>query len=238
MRHPARFATLAAILAAVGCAEPAPGPQVRTVTLPAPEGAEPAFEPHVAIDPGSPDHVIVAAQYGVGYNRGGRKIWHWTTEDAGSTWTGSIIPLPRADAVLAADAVTAFDADRRPLLGFLFADSTFRGGAALATGASGSISLGSATIVVPDQRDLNGGAVDKIWLAIDRSPTSPLRGSRYLSWHYNRPLPDRTVESTLWLERRLGDRRYGPISGRPPGSSLPGTARIDMPATAIWDRPS
>jgi hypothetical protein len=187
-----------ALLAA--CDRPAPGPlAVESVALTAPELDQPAFEPSIAIDRGDPGRIVVGAHYGVGYNRGGRKVWSWQTADGGHTWTGAEIPLPRANASLAADVVTAFGTDRSPVIGFLFADSAFRGGLAIARGSSTTEGFGPARLVVPDRMDRGEGAVDKPWLAVDRGATSPLRGTLYLSWHLNRPLPDRTVGTTLWL---------------------------------------
>ena len=101
---------------------------------------------------------------------------------------------------MAADAVTTFALDGSAVLSFLFADSaTFQGGAAVATTGPDNLALGPAAVVVRDRLAEGGGAIDKGWLAADRGPTSPLRGTVYLSWHANRPLPDHTVESFLWL---------------------------------------
>jgi hypothetical protein len=173
---------------------------VRTFALTPPELDQPAFEPSVAIDPQDPSRIIVAAQYGVGYNRGGRKIWSWQTADEGRAWEGAEIPLPRSNAQLAADVVTAFGLDGAPVVGFLFADSTFRGGFGLARGRRTGLGLGPASLVVPDEMDQGRGAVDKPWIAVDRGITSPLRGALYLTWHLNRPLPNRTVATELWIK--------------------------------------
>src|SRR5262249_51226317 len=138
-------------------------------------------------------------QYGVGYNRGGRRIWSWESVDGGRTWEGAEIPLPNAQATLSADVVTAFGTDGRPLLGFLYADSRFRGGLAIARGRTGATGFDPAKLVVPDRMDQGEGAVDKPWLAVDRGPLSPLRGTIYFTWHLNRPLPNHAVGSTLWI---------------------------------------
>ncbi len=186
-------------LTTIACGEPPP-PSLRTIPLPAPELSQPAFEPHVAVDPNDPDRIVVAAQYGISRNRGGRKIWTWGSEDGGRTWTGAEMPLPGAATTMAADAVTAFSLDGSALLTFLFADSTtFQGGAAFTRSAPDNLLFGPASVVVRDRLTDGGGAIDKGWLAVDRGATSPLRGTAYLSWHANRPLPDRTVESFLWL---------------------------------------
>jgi hypothetical protein len=171
-----------------------------TVPLPPPELSQPAFEPHLAIDPDEPRRIVVAAQYGISRNRGGRNLWTWNSEDGGRSWTGAQMPLPSATASLAADAVTGIAVDGSALLTFLFADSaTFRGGAAFTRSAPENLLFGPASVVVRDRLTEGGGAIDKGWLAVDRGATSPLRGTTYLSWHANRPLPNRTVESIIWL---------------------------------------
>jgi len=205
--------TAALVLAGCGPAEP-PSPSVRTYTLPAPELKEPAFESHLAIDPEHPDRIVVAAHYGVGYNRGGRRIWTWRTSDAGHTWIGADQPLPNAKAALAADAVTAFGVDGTAYLSFLFADTTgkrFDGGDAVATMPPDAQGFGPARIVVEGGLTLAGAAVDKDWLAVDRSGASPNRGALYLSWHLNKPDFTRgTVASTFWLaSSRDGGRSFG-----------------------------
>jgi hypothetical protein len=192
----------ALLLALAGCAPAAPDPPLRTVALPAPALTEPAFEPHVSIDPTDPDRLVVAAHYGTGYNRGGRRIWTWATGDGGRTWTGADLPLPRDDAALAADAVTAFLDDGTALAAFLFADTAglrFDGGLALARAAPGALTFGPARIVAAGGLGSPArAAVDKPWLAVDRGRLSPLRGAVYASWHHNRPDPaTRTVHSTF-----------------------------------------
>jgi hypothetical protein len=192
-----RKATAARILLALaaltaGCGGPdGRRAGTRSIALPAPELIEPAFEPHLSIDPDDPDRIVVAAHYGVGYNRGGRKIWTWRTGDGGRSWTGSEMPLPAADAALAADAVTGFGLDGSAYLTFLFADTAgrrFNGGAALTRDAAGTSSFGPAGIVARGGLDSPAGAaVDKGWLAIDRGARSPHRGTVYLTWHLNRP---------------------------------------------------
>ncbi len=173
---------------------------IRTFALPAPELREPAFEPSIAVDPEHPDHLIVGAHYGIGYNRGGRRIWSWQSLDGGRTWTGAEIPLPNVEATLSADVVTTFGVDGTPFISFLYADSKFHGGLAITRGSPETLGFGPAKLVVRDRLDQGEGAVDKPWIAVDRGSTSPLRGTLYLTWHFNRPLPNHTVASTFWIK--------------------------------------
>jgi len=189
---------------AAACTPSTPGPPSMTFALPAPGQTEPAFEPHLSIDRSNPDRILIAAHYGVGYNRGGERIWTWHSSDGGRSWTGADMPLPSATASLAADAVTGFDANGRGYLTFLFADTAgrrFAGGAALAVTAAGTLDPGPARVIAKGGLG-EGGAIDKGWLAIDRKPTSPLYGAVYLSWHRMVPDFDRgTVSATFWIAR-------------------------------------
>lgn len=209
-----RLAAVAAgALAVAACEAADSGPPVRTLALAAPAATEPAFEPHVALDPANPDRIVIAAHYGVGYNRGGRRIWSWTSGDGGRTWTGAELPLPRENAALAADAVTAFLDDGTAIAAYLFADTTgmrFDGGLALARTVGGTLRFGPARVVVEGGLGTPArAAVDKGWLAVDRGRLSPLRGTVYASWHYNRPVPEtRSVHSSF----RVASSRDGGVS--------------------------
>lgn len=230
--QPARL--LVALAAACGCAD-APSLATRSFALAAPELTEPAFEPHLSIDPDDPDRIVVAAHYGVGYNRGGRKIWSWQTDDGGRRWTGLELPPPSAETGLAADAVTGFDLQGTALVTYLFADTSgrrFNGGAALARGTGRGPGFGPAMVVTRGGLDSPAGAaVDKGWLAVDRGATSPHRGRVYLSWHLNRPdFTTGTVHSTFWLAAshdggatfseptRVAEAFHGQVAAGPDGT--------------------
>lgn len=206
----------------VGCAGDHREMPVKVFALPAPELSESAYEPHLAIDPEDPRRIVVAAQYGLSRNRGGRKIWTWQTDDGGATWQGAEQPLPGgAQSTVAADAVAGFSIDGEALLTFLFADSVaFKGGLAFTRSGTRDLILGPAQVVARDRLDSGGGAIDKPWLGVDRGSVSPGRGSIHLTWHENRPLPSRTVETTAMMatsrdQGRTWSRpsRLGPFFG-------------------------
>src|SRR5262245_9549536 len=67
----------------------------RTTVLPSPAGGSEAFEPSIAMDPTNPDRIVVAAQYGVPFARGGKGIWVWRSADGGRTWTHGQLNPPR-----------------------------------------------------------------------------------------------------------------------------------------------
>lgn len=228
--------------AACGTPERPAEPAVRTFTLPAPELRQPVFEPHLSLDPSRPDRIVVAAHYGIGYNRGGRRIWSWRTEDGGHAWIGAEVPLPDTAAALAADAVTAYGADGTAYLAFLFADTTgksFDGGAALATMPRSASGFDSARVVVTGGLNRIGAAVDKDWIAVDRGPASPRRGTIYLSWHLNQPdLARGTVASTYWLASSTdGGASFGAPVRVATGFSGQVAVRDDGTVDAIFGSP-
>ncbi|MGE0439336.1 MAG: hypothetical protein AB7L66_20115 [Gemmatimonadales bacterium] len=203
-----RSALLAIAVLLAGCGSRGEGPSIRTVALPSPPGQAVVVEPHVAVDPARPNRIVVGAQYGAGYNRGGRGVFSWGSDDGGRTWTGRDLPLPRADATLAADAVTGFDGDGRPLITYLYADTAFTGGAVVTRGRGNTLEFGPA---VPIARgSLSGeGAIDKGWLAVDHSRVSPFAGTIYLTYHHIKFHPDGSPDPSFWL-RAARDLRSQP----------------------------
>jgi hypothetical protein len=107
---PARFTPF--LLGALACGDP--GQVVRTIALSAPEDTVSAFEPFAVIDQAAPDRIYVGAQYGAGYNRGGMRIWTWSSVDGGGSWSGTrVVPkaFPPAGQALAADLTMAVGPD-------------------------------------------------------------------------------------------------------------------------------
>lgn len=182
------------VLALAGCG-PSPAPTVRTVALPFPEDTVSAFEPFVAIDPNAPERIVVGAQYGAGYNRGGMRIWTWSSGDAGATWAGSrVIPkaFPPAGQALAADLTMVVGPDGQVYHLSLTADSAPPGlmtaAAALAVSSDGGRSFAPRLVFGTVEAPLPGVMVftDKSWLAGDAHALSPGRGNLYFGWSRNR----------------------------------------------------
>lgn len=189
---PAGF--LLAFMAA--CTEPdRPSFAIHTVALPHPEDTASAFEPFVAIDPANPDRIVVGAQYGLGYNRAGRRIWTWSSDDGGRSWSGARVipkPFPPAGQALAADLTMGFGPDGTLYHLSLTADSAPEGlltaAAALAVSNDGGRTFAPrgvfGTVESPEPSVMV--FTDKSWLAVDAAPTSPHRGTLYLGWARNR----------------------------------------------------
>lgn len=77
--------------------------------LPFPKGDIESYEPHIAVDPNDPNHIVVGAMTGIRFGRGGTDIYRWFTRDGGKTWSGDFLTPYTGKGVFAADVVMAFD---------------------------------------------------------------------------------------------------------------------------------
>jgi hypothetical protein len=172
--------------AAIGCRDAGDWMPTTTTILPPAAGGE-AFEPSIAVDPGNPNRLLVAAMYGVPFARGGTGIWVWRSSDGGGSWTDGPLEAPRMPGVdvaptFAADVISAFARDGSPLLASK-ADAPPLGGTFLSRFGSDTLSVTS----VPVYRNfVDSGAGhrvlhDKPWLVVDHGERSRYRGSIYLS---------------------------------------------------------
>jgi len=182
-------------LLALPACRPSDEPRIRTFGLADPEDTVSAFEPFVAIDATAPDRIVVGAQYGAGYNRGGMRIWTWATRDGGNTWSGArVIPkaFPRAGQALAADLTMAIGPDGTVYHLSLTSDSAPTGlmtaAAALASSRDGGHSFEPRAVFGQVEQPEPGVMVftDKSWMAVDRGPASAGRGNLYFGWSRNR----------------------------------------------------
>jgi hypothetical protein len=183
--------TLLLFVALAGCQE-AGGPLVRTVALQSPEDTVSAFEPFAVIDPASPDRIYVGAQYGPGYNRGGMRIWNWSSHDGGDTWSSGarVVPkaFPPAGQALAADLTMVVGPDGTVHHLSLTADSAPTGlmtaAAALAQSTDGGVIFSPKLVFGTVEASTPGVMTftDKSWLAGDHHAASPGRGNLYIGW--------------------------------------------------------
>jgi hypothetical protein len=183
------------LLALPACRPANEAPRIRTIALEHAEDTVSAFEPFVVVDAAAPDRIVVGAQYGAGYNRGGMRIWTWASQDGGSTWSGSrVIPkaFPPAGQALAADLTMAIGPDGTVYHLSLTSDSAPTGlmtaAAALAASRDGGRSFEPRAVFGQVEQPEPGVMVftDKSWMAVDRGATSPGRGNLYFGWSRNR----------------------------------------------------
>ncbi len=176
-----------------------------------PAGGVSVYEPHIAIDPVSPDRIAVGAQHGIRGGRGGRALQVWISHDAGRTWSSSRVPRPDGDAGFSADPLVFFNTDGSVLFAGLSGPQTYadfldsrdvsrRSAPTIEQHLAGMRANASAipgllrgdTITVSRSED--GGRTftstliagspggDKPAVAVDRSATSPFAGSVYVLW--------------------------------------------------------
>lgn len=163
---------------------------VSTMKLTAPDDSVSVFEPFVAIDPENPDRIIVGAQYGEGYNRGGLRFWMWNSNDKGESWTSGELelrPLARPP-TMAADLSIAFGHKGAAYFFGISGDSIRTqipdAALALAVSSDGGLSarplalLGKSIEYSPTAFDVS----DKPWIIADRMPRSPFLGNLYAAW--------------------------------------------------------
>lgn len=207
-----------------GCTGPdRPSLDIHTVVLPDPEDTASAFEPFVAIDPANPDRIVVGAQYGPGYNRAGQRMWTWSSQDGGASWSGArVIPkaFPPAGQALAADLTMGFGPDGTLYHLSLTADSApeslMTAVAALAVSSDGGRTFRPRGVFGQVERTEPTVMVftDKSWLAVDAAPSSPHRGTLYLGWSRNRvDFRDTSVSTSpvVGVSRDSGRSLEGPI---------------------------
>jgi len=148
------------------------------------------FEPAVAIDPETPDRIVAGAQFGLGYNRGGLRFQTWATADGGGNWSAQEVSLRSLakPPTMAADLSLAFG-----LEGELYAlgisgdgmrEKVPEAALALAVSSDGGRSFAPRALLgeTIDHPDGSFSVSDKPWMAFDRGPESPFRGSLYFAW--------------------------------------------------------
>lgn len=178
-------------------------PAIRTLILKGPEVAEPS----IGIDPADPRRLVVAAMYGLPFEEGGKDIWTWRSDDYGTSWIGERLPPPAIKdeaSAFAADVVVGFAEDRAALATWIASGSrgSATGGIYVSREPSGSNEFGAPTRVMTNVRTAETLTVhDKPWMVVDRSATSPFKGSVYVTSSEfalgARLRPDRAVHPPL-----------------------------------------
>ena len=166
------------------------------------DGPQPNNEPHIAVNPEDPRHVIASSN-----DFDSCCDQFYTSFDGGRTWvTGNLSRAERGR--VGSDPVTAFNPRHRTVL---HASLSFTVGAdgdsgdgdvVTALSRDGGIKWERPVVVADgwgnsasDDQVFN----DKPWLAVDMSPQSPHYGRTYLAWSRFRFRTGRYAESPIWL---------------------------------------
>jgi hypothetical protein len=144
-------------------------------------GGEMQAEPHIAIDPTDPRHLLVGAQEGRRSDGGAQANGYYASTDAGRNWTtGLIHGLTEASGgpyTRASDPVVAFGPDGTAY----FASLTVGPDAIVVSrDAPGDPTHWSPPIEVT--RGTEEGFPDKEWIAVDTGANSPHSGTIYVTW--------------------------------------------------------
>jgi len=244
--HAALMLAGAASVAGCGTDAPAGGrlPRVETTVLAGPPGGESIFEPHVALsDDGL---VVVAGQYGSGYNRGGLRFWAAERRQNGAWHESEAVPQPMtAHPTMAADATVAVGPDgTRYLLG-LSADSTRVGvpdaSLVLASAPAGAPGFSHRRTLVQVEEPAPDvlTATDKPWMAVDPDTAGGPAGTLYFGWtaltvHLGRePIQ---IERTLRVatSRDGGETVEPPVDVAPEGMGVQLAVRPDGTLDVVW----
>ena len=176
----------------------------RNILIPRDFSATPLqTEPHLAVDPDDPDHLIVGM---IDYNF--PSVTSYVSIDGGESWDGPVqLKHPRDEIASAGDPVVAFDSDGTAHMIFISIDTEeFSLGNIIGTAQISSISLGSSTdggfnwstgvatsrskvdteFTVESNGRVRGtlaaAFLDKPWLAIGPNPDDPSRDSFYVTY--------------------------------------------------------
>jgi hypothetical protein len=190
--------------------------------------------------------MYVGAQYGVGYNRGGHRIWTWSSDDGGTTWAGArVVPkaFPDAGQALAADLTMAIGPDGVVYQLSLTADSAPTGlmtaAAALAVSTDSGRSFLPRLVFGTVEAPAPGVMVftDKSWIAGDRHAASPGRGNLYFGWSKNQvDFRDTSVTTSpaFAVSRDGGTTLDSVISLSKQGFGVTIAVRTDGTVDAAW----
>lgn len=176
----------------------------RNILIPRDFSAAPMqTEPHLAVDPDDPDHLIVGM---VDYNF--PTVSTYVTFDGGVTWEGpSLLKRPREEVAAAGDPVLGFDRDGTAYITYISLDTeeftvgNILGSAtvssmAIATSTDGGFSWSAGTpssrsqVITQFTTDPNGrtrgtvslGFLDKPWLDIGPNPDDPSKDIIYITY--------------------------------------------------------
>ncbi len=138
-------------------------------------------EPYLVIDPGNPNHMVVAwMSWKFNQNI---VIKTRVSFDRGETWSPPVYLPHTASDYTSADPSMAFNKDGELFLSFIdfsgFESANFDGGVFVSKSSDGGLSWGGAIPVISESSDPGKSCFDRPWITIDTSTNSP--GNIYIT---------------------------------------------------------
>jgi hypothetical protein len=148
--------------------------------------AEHQAEPHVAVDPTDPDHLLAVTQEGRFSDGGAAGIGVYTSLDSGRTWQGTLMPeltlATGGEWERATDPVAGFGPDGTAYVNSFAFNLERDDATAVVIHRSTDGGLTWAGPFVVDRSDTFRQSYDKNWMTIDTAATSPFLGRIYVAW--------------------------------------------------------
>ena len=143
-------------------------------------------EPHVAVDPTDPLHLVATAHEGRLFDGGAQAIGVYVSWDGGRTWTNKLLPrlTVRTGGAWerATDPVAGFAADGTAYINSFAFNRTTGDETAVVVHRSDDGGLTWRGPFVVDASDTFRQSYDKNWMAVDTGADSPHRGRIYVAW--------------------------------------------------------
>ncbi len=143
-------------------------------------------EPHVAVDPTDPLHLVATAHEGRLFDGGAQAIGAYVSWDGGRTWTNQLLPrlTVKTGGVWerATDPVAGFAADGTAYINSFAFNRTTGDETAVVLHRSDDGGLTWKGPFTVDGSDTFRQSYDKNWMAIDTGANSPNEGRIYVAW--------------------------------------------------------
>jgi hypothetical protein len=165
------------------------------------DGITPNNEPHIAVDPTDPLHMVASSN---DYESCCDQFY--TTFDGGKSWrTGDIsVEAPGKKARTGSDPVTTFNLKYDTVIhsSLNFQNDGCDGDVVVSLSKDGGLHWNTVVEVAdgggPTSCESNGLFNDKEWITTDNSPGSPFYGRTYLTWTAFLSANGITLESPIW----------------------------------------